>query len=566
MIKRSLHKMTAVLCSAIVVASLAAGIVSPGLTVTADESEEVFIDITDEENLGECIGNEIESIITAVRGLELLSKEEIETLKERIAIARSSYESMDDSEKELLSDAVATLDHVEQDIIAFETGADNEAEDKANSWRFINGESAVDLLNTTENSLSALRTYKLGLNGTVVENTLTGEKEYSDKNVIIGYTGDDENIIDENKTYVVPIDEDAIGLFGVDISVYQANIDWKKIADKGEVKYVIIRCGWGENITKYDDRLFETNAIGCEKYGIPYGVYLYSYAYSPGEIASEVAHTLRLLQNRHPAMPVYIDLEENRQYALGDKVLSAMALDFCTQIENQGYEAGVYSSTSWYNNVLVTFAQNPEFSHWVAHWQVSKCTYKGTINMWQFSVWGDGNPYGVEGIPTAIDVDYWYGDTPTGTKYITPTDDDPDKQSMHRVYNPNSGEHFYTSNIKEGNGLIDMGWRYEGVSWIAPKKSKTPVYRLYNPKTGEHHYTRSKKEVNTLLDLKVWNYEGVGWYSDDQEGMALLRLYNPNANGGPGAHFYTVSKYEKKYLVQKGWNDEGVGWYGVEWE
>ena len=72
--------------------------------------------------------------------------------------------------------------------------------------------------------------------------------------------------------------------------------------------------------------------------------------------------------------------------------------------------------------------------------------------------------------------------------------------------------------------------------------------------------------MNTLLDLKVWNYEGVGWYSDDQEGMALLRLYNPNANGGPGAHFYTVSKYEKKYLVQKGWNDEGVGWYGVEWE
>ena len=93
-----------------------------------------------------------------------------------------------------------------------------------------------------------------------VESRVVFEKEYSDKNVIIGYTGDDENIIDENKTYVVPIDEDAIGLFGVDISVYQANIDWKKIADKGEVKYVIIRCGWGENITKYDDRLLDIYA------------------------------------------------------------------------------------------------------------------------------------------------------------------------------------------------------------------------------------------------------------------------------------------------------------------
>lgn len=32
---------------------------------------------------------------------------------------------------------------------------------------------------------------------------------------------------------------------------------------------------------------------------------------------------------------------------------------------------------------------------------------------------------------------------------------------MHRLYNPNSGEHFYTSNVGEKDDLISFGWRYE---------------------------------------------------------------------------------------------------------
>ncbi len=562
MIKNSLHKISVVLCSAILCTSLIAGSIAPTLSVKADESDEISVDEIEEESLGEYIGNELEDIITAVRGYELLSESEQEAIKKRVADIKAAYESLDADEKEILADAYDALLHVERRISDDVDDVDAEALDRPNSWRYIDGESAVELLDSTEKGLSSIRAYRLGLNGVVVENTLTGEKEYSDPNITVNYTGDDDEIFGTD-VIPVPVDDDAVGLFGVDISVYQSTIDWKKVADKGVVKYVIIRCGCGKS---YDDKLFETNAIGCEKYGIPYGVYLYSYAAGPDDVAAEANHTLRLLEHRYPSMPIYYDLEEARspnQYALGDKVLSSMAIDWCTRIEKAGYDAGVYSSTSWYNSVLVTFAQDPNFSHWIAHWQVSRCTYKGTINMWQFSVWNKG---GVEGIPTDIDVDYWYGDTPVETKYITPTDDDPDKQSMHRVYNPNTGEHFYTKSIDEGNGLIVQGWKYEGVAWIAPKKSKTPVYRLYNPKTGEHHYTRSKKERDFLVSLKVWNYEGIGWYSDDQEGMALLRLYNPNANGGPGAHFYTVSKYEKKFLVQKGWNDEGVGWYGVEWE
>ena len=51
---------------------------------------------------------------------------------------------------------------------------------------------------------------------------------------------------------------------------------------------------------------------------------------------------------------------------------------------------------------------------------------------------------------------------------------------IYRLYNRSTGEHFYTGNRKERNALRRFGWVYEGVGWVAPGRSDTPVYRLYN--------------------------------------------------------------------------------------
>ncbi len=130
---------------------------------------------------------------------------------------------------------------------------------------------------------------------------------------------------------------------------------------------------------------------------------------------------------------------------------------------------------------------------------------------------------------------------------------------MFRMYNPNSGEHFYTASAVEKDTLIKAGWNYEGLAWKAPEKSGAPVYRLYNPNAGDHHYTMSVEEKETL-EKAGWNYEGIGWYSDEKKAVPLLRLYNPNAISG--SHHYTVSEAEKDTLVKAGWKDEGVAWYG----
>ena len=136
-------------------------------------------------------------------------------------------------------------------------------------------------------------------------------------------------------------------------------------------------------------------------------------------------------------------------------------------------------------------------------------------------------------------------------------------QSMYRLYNPNSGEHFYTANAGEKNHLANIGWIYEGIGWIAPKTSNYPVYRLYNGNGGEHHYTMNKAEKDMLVRAG-WKCEGIGWYSadpKDSNSIPLLREYNPNAFANN--HNYTTSKPEHNWLISLGWKDEGKAWYAL---
>lgn len=147
-----------------------------------------------------------------------------------------------------------------------------------------------------------------------------------------------------------------------------------------------------------------------------------------------------------------------------------------------------------------------------------------------------------------------------GNPFIAaPTDTKGPVEPMYRLYNPNSGEHFYTAGKSERDGLVSRGWRYEGIGWYAPEGlGSDPVYRLYNPNAGDHHYTMSVKERNYLA-RHGWNYEGIGWYSGGS--IPIYRQYNPNAV--TGSHNFTTNRKERDALVRAGWRAEGIAWYGT---
>ena len=132
------------------------------------------------------------------------------------------------------------------------------------------------------------------------------------------------------------------------------------------------------------------------------------------------------------------------------------------------------------------------------------------------------------------------------------------KHNMLRMYNPYSGEHFYTGSEEERDNLVAAGWKYEGVAFTFPANTGAPVYRLYDPATGEHLYTMDEAEMADLM-AKGWNYENIAFNSGYDTEALQHRLHNPYTTVG-GYHF-TFSEEEMQNLIAAGWIYQGIGWY-----
>lgn len=97
----------------------------------------------------------------------------------------------------------------------------------------------------------------------------------------------------------------------IDVSVWQNTIDWQAVKNAG-VEGAIIRLsyGWGNGF----DAQAKRNISECKRLGIPFGVYVFSYAESAADGASEGADVVNLLRQAgvNPgdlSYPVFYDLE-----------------------------------------------------------------------------------------------------------------------------------------------------------------------------------------------------------------------------------------------------------------
>ena len=179
---------------------------------------------------------------------------------------------------------------------------------------------------------------------------------------------------------------------GIDVSNHQGTVDWNKVKAAG-IDFAILKVG---PVYGKPDDSFERNAAECERLGIPYGVYYYSYARSVEDANKEADRTLAWLGGHHPSLPVYYDLEDN--YILQDPnfskdKLAQIAQTFCNRMEAVGFKSGIYANLNWLNNYL----DSPSLSgydHWVAQYNW-RCDYTGSYSFWQYS--SSGNVPGVNG-------------------------------------------------------------------------------------------------------------------------------------------------------------------------
>lgn len=165
---------------------------------------------------------------------------------------------------------------------------------------------------------------------------------------------------------------------GIDISEFNGDVDIA--AMKGKIDFVIIRCGYGSDLESQDDTQYRNNVLKCQQAGIPFGVYLYSYARNREMALSEARHTLRLVKGLTPLYGVWYDVEDPTLPTGG--TLADDCLAYCQELRSAGYYCGIYSSLSW----MQTRLNSPKLAHidrWVAQWS-GELAYPNA-GMWQYT-------------------------------------------------------------------------------------------------------------------------------------------------------------------------------------
>lgn len=219
-------------------------------------------------------------------------------------------------------------------------------------------------------------------------------------------------------------------LAGIDVSTYQRNIDWKRVAKSK--KFAIIRAGFGKGGI---DDFWEQNYKGAKAAGVKVGAYWYSYANSEEDAKVEARAFIKALNGKQLEWPVYYDIEEQSIFNKG--IQNTIAKAFCSIMEQHKYFCGIYSSASPLSYNFESSVKT-KYTIWVAHYGVSRPSYSGEYGIWQKGI---GK---VDGINGDCDIDVGYKDFEQFiknngyngfSKGTTPTTDpDPEPEPSYKTY------------------------------------------------------------------------------------------------------------------------------------
>ena len=190
---------------------------------------------------------------------------------------------------------------------------------------------------------------------------------------------------------------------GIDVSVNQGNVNWKKVKDSG-VEFAMLKCAWGPNIADN----FEKNYKEAKAVGMPVGAYCYSYAATVTRAKEEANAVVKILKGKTFEYPIAFDIEDVSQLNIPKKTLTEMCKAFCDILEKAGYYVSIYSYKSFLTDKLDMNALK-DYDVWLSQFNKT-VTYKGAYGMWQYKETAEG---AVEGIKEKALLDYAYKAYPT---------------------------------------------------------------------------------------------------------------------------------------------------------
>lgn len=332
----------------------------------------------------------------------------------------------------------------------------------------------------------------------------------------------------------------------IDVSEWQGDIDWAKAKSAG-VEGAIIRIsyGWGNG---YDKKALR-NISECKRLGIPFGIYMYSYAENSGNAASEGADVASLLRKAgvNPndlQYPVYYDLEAwswtGHAHPTSSAVYDGIVNAWFSQLRNAGYSnLAVYSYTSYLNNELNSSNIHAK-TRWVAQYgsRMGYTAWSSNDRGWQYS-----SSVRVNGISGSVDVNAFGGKTYVQTgKWVW--------KDNHQYWQEADGA--YARNKEIYDASTDAWY------WIDADGSMAQNKDVYLRSNGGKW---ARYDENGHM-VKGEDYRYGGWYNFDSVTGAMSKgLTYVNSSGGKWVYYDEVTGkmvYGEKYLNA---DETSAGWY-----
>ena len=195
------------------------------------------------------------------------------------------------------------------------------------------------------------------------------------------------------------VDGETVSIKGIDVSTYQGDIDWEKVAASG-VKFVFIRLGYRgyeSGLLVKDDR-FEDNIRGALQNGIAVGVYFVTQAISVEEAVEEAQFVMENIRPYNVTWPIVLDIEDAasataRTAELSQQARTDHAIAFCETVKESGYTPMLYCNIRWFIEKL-DITRITDYDKWFAQY-FRKPFFPYAFQVWQYS--STGRIDGIEG-------------------------------------------------------------------------------------------------------------------------------------------------------------------------
>lgn len=194
---------------------------------------------------------------------------------------------------------------------------------------------------------------------------------------------------------------------GIDVSSYQANVDWEQVRSAG-FEFVFIRVagrGYGESGVLYRDKRAQEHYEGAKAAGLKVGCYFFSQALNPEEAIEEAEYALELIEDWQLDLPIVFDWEylgeECRTANVTARELTDCAKAFCDRVLAEGKEAMVYFNANQSHKDMY-LEELTDYPFWLAMY-TDQMRYPFKVNFWQYT-----NQGSVPGIAGNVDINLMF--------------------------------------------------------------------------------------------------------------------------------------------------------------